>query len=956
MADTAKKTYLLFQPNYIATDIFSVFVYLHIYKKNMQTYFGFDNLAEKNIHTVFKGASKKTIEKLKSLSEWHIDYELKEITKVFSKQRSGISFETYFERASTRHLYNLILNVIAINKELQIYHRYLLSDKKNYKTALCHFLEEKALLSFKAIKKNKKIQLITYIHLSDEKIDIEEFHRYKFLIERDNKYHLLQYKDYQTLDWLEKIIAENDNGDQQFFMQQILPVLEQSNEVDKSELIQSVEITMQPILQIYLSEINNAFLMLTPQWNYDNFIIDNSEENNNSEFIRKDILYKIIRDKEAEKKLLDSYLLPLHPNFVKQRNGYFYLSFDDAKKKNWFLKTYQYFLSENISVTGMDMLRHFRYSAHAVATSFSIYKTEGALLFIKATVGFGEENIALTTIQKTLLNNQRFVLLKDNSIGVLPDEWIDEYALIFKHAKVNKDELQIPQWILVGLKELQSHKDLQLTISKDWWEKWQQWQSADTAVIKMPEAVKATLRPYQQKGFEWMVLLSEIGAGGCLADDMGLGKTLQTMTYIAHTQLQNPAAKHLIVAPLTLVANWRKEIEKFLPDFHSFVFYSNNKDVSAFLGKENTIVITSYGTMRSDENPLKAILWDTIVLDESHQVKNPAAQVTKAVNELSGKTKFALSGTPIMNNTFDLYSQLNYTLPGLFGSAEFFKKEYAIPIDRDNDADKINALKKMINPFVLRRTKQQVAKDLPEKTESILWCEMEPRQREVYDLIKSQIKDSVFLNLKKEGFAKAKFSILQGILKLRQICCHPALLKDIEDAATAPAIKIASLIEELTDKTIESKALVFSQFNGMLDKIGEALSENGISFVRLDGSTPLKEREQLVAAFQAENSSIQVFLLGLKAGNAGLNLTAATYVFLVDPWWNNAVEQQAIDRTHRIGQSKNIFSYKLICTNTIEEKITQLQQKKKRLSEELVTEEEGFVKQLTEEDIHFLFE
>lgn len=368
MADTAKKTYLLFQPNYIATDIFSVFVYLHIYKKNMQTYFGFDNLAEKNIHTVFKGASKKTIEKLKSLSEWHIDYELKEITKVFSKQRSGISFETYFERASTRHLYNLILNVIAINKELQIYHRYLLSDKKNYKTALCHFLEEKALLSFKAIKKNKKIQLITYIHLSDEKIDIEEFHRYKFLIERDNKYHLLQYKDYQTLDWLEKIIAENDNGDQQFFMQQILPVLEQSNEVDKSELIQSVEITMQPILQIYLSEINNAFLMLTPQWNYDNFIIDNSEENNNSEFIRKDILYKIIRDKEAEKKLLDSYLLPLHPNFVKQRNGYFYLSFDDAKKKNWFLKTYQYFLSENISVTGMDMLRHFRYSAHAVAT------------------------------------------------------------------------------------------------------------------------------------------------------------------------------------------------------------------------------------------------------------------------------------------------------------------------------------------------------------------------------------------------------------------------------------------------------------------------------------------------------------------------------------------------------------------------------------------------------------
>jgi SNF2 family DNA or RNA helicase len=386
------------------------------------------------------------------------------------------------------------------------------------------------------------------------------------------------------------------------------------------------------------------------------------------------------------------------------------------------------------------------------------------------------------------------------------------------------------------------------------------------------------------------------------------------------------------------------------------IFHSQNKDLESILAKENVIVITSYGTLRNEENPLKLIYWETVVVDESQNIKNPNAQITRSVTQLIAKNRIALSGTPIMNNTFDLYSQLNFALPNMFGSAEFFKKEYALPIDRDGNEDKIRALRKMTNPFVLRRTKKQVAQDLPDKTETILWCEMEHQQREVYETIKKQVKDSVFLNIKKDGLAKTKFSILQGILKLRQICCHPSLIKDIEEAESAPSVKIETLVEELHDKSMDGKSLVFSQFNGMLDKIGEGLDQQNIKYIRLDGSTSLKDREKLVIDFQAENSDIQVFLLGLKAGNSGLNLTAAEYVFLVDPWWNNAVEQQAIDRTHRIGQTKNIFSYKLICTDTIEEKITLLQQKKKSLSDELIVEEEGFVKQLSEEDINFLFE
>ncbi len=954
MNSSNKKTYLLIQPYNIGKSIHEIFLYLHLIKKDNQTFFSFDNVMSKNIHTIFKNTSKNTIELLKTLSEWNINFELNEIEKIFAKQRSGIQFEVYFERASTRLLYNLFTNIITINSELIIYHR-IPSTNGNFKTAQSKWHPEKAKIKFKIKKKQNKIHLDTIAYTSEWEKDLTDFTIYKFLLEKDNQYHLLQYKDYQTLEWLEKSDIETYLHDDEAFIENILSVLEQSHEVDKSELINSIAIETTPSLQLYLSEINNAFLMFTPQWNYENFVIENSDENDTIEQIRNSIVYKVIRDKNAEKENLEK-IIALHPNFAKQRNGYYYLSFDEAKKKNWFLKTYQMLLSENVAVVGMDMLRHFRYSPAAVDTTFDLTKTEGALLFFKASVAFGDEKIDLLVVQKTIINNQRFILLKDNSIGVLTDEWFDEYSLLFKHAKIQKNELIIPQWILVSIKELQQHEKINLIINKDWWNKWQEWQTAEQPIIAVPPTLQATLRPYQQKGFEWLVLLSKIGAGGCLADDMGLGKTLQTIAFLSYLQTQNPAAKHLIVAPLTLVTNWKKEIEKFAPHFTPYVFHSQNRDIEAVLQKENVVVITSYGTLRSEDNPLKLFYWDTMVVDESQNIKNPNAQITKAVGSMLAKNRIALSGTPIMNNTFDLYAQLNFTLPNLFGSAEFFKKEYALPIDRDNNIEKIQALKKMTNPFILRRTKKQVATDLPDKTETVLWCEMEPQQREIYETIKRQIKDSVFLNIKKEGFAKAKFSILQGILKLRQICCHPALIKDIDEAATAPSVKIETLLEELLDKSNDGKSLIFSQFNGMLDKIGDALSEKNVQFIRLDGSTPLKEREKLVADFQAENSPIQVFLLGLKAGNAGLNLTAAEYVFLVDPWWNNAVEQQAIDRTHRIGQQKNIFAYKLICIDTIEEKIAVLQQKKKSLSDELIVEEEGFVKQLSEDDINFLFE
>ncbi|RYF82508.1 MAG: DEAD/DEAH box helicase, partial [Chitinophagaceae bacterium] len=365
------------------------------------------------------------------------------------------------------------------------------------------------------------------------------------------------------------------------------------------------------------------------------------------------------------------------------------------------------------------------------------------------------------------------------------------------------------------------------------------------------------------------------------------------------------------------------------------------------------ICITSYGTMRSDIAQLSALYFEVLVADESHNIKNPSAQSTRAIYQLQAASRVALSGTPVMNNTFDLYAQLEFLLPGMFGSREFFKREYADPIDRDRNEEKIMLLQKLTAPFILRRTKEQVAKDLPEKTESILWCNMGTEQKDMYNHIKENIKSNLFTNIKNEGLGKNKLAVLQGIMKLKQVCNSPLLLP-AEEQETSYSVKTEMLLEELAGIG-DHKVLIFSQFAKMLHLLAATFEKKGISFYQLDGSTAPKQRAKMVEEFQQPGNTTNVFLISLMAGNTGLTLTAADYVFLFDPWWNNAVQQQAIDRAHRIGQTKKVFAYKLICKDTIEEKIIQLQQSKKELSENLIGDNEGFVKQLTKEDVEFLF-
>jgi SNF2 family DNA or RNA helicase len=875
-----------------------------------------------------------------------------EIIKRYKQQQSGTKLKQFLLPAYTRKLQQQFEAFKPFAQMVKWYHQLPNPLTGNMITAPCTFSTFKPLLHFEVVAEGDNLQLHTIVTINSNNYNVEEFKRFHFLLESKNEYFLLPHKDYQTLEWLVQNNPQQYASQPTLLAQNILSKLEEGYAVQRNNLFEVTSINVIPRLKVLLSEISNSFLVLTPQWVYDGYIAE-GEYKPSFETTKNGEVIIVHRNKEIEtafKKQLEA----LHINFPKQLNGWYYLSFADAQKKQWFLKVYHQLLEMDIELVGMDMLTHFRYSPHKPVTQLQVLQKEANFLQADFLLQFGEEKIPLAELQKMLLAGQRAVMLKDGSLGILPDSWLAEYATIVKHSKVDKKQLQVPQWLAISEQQNEdANEALKITVTEDWWQQWQRWQQPDQILFPVSKKIKATLRPYQQKGFEWLKMLAAINAGACLADDMGLGKTLQTICFITDRLENLPGGIALIVCPSSLIYNWQQEINKFAPHLRTYIHHGTLRDINTISNSTMDVCITSYGTMRSDIEQLATICFDVAVVDESHNIKNPAAQSTRAIYQLQVRSRIALSGTPVMNNTFDLYSQLEFLLPGMFGSKEFFKREYADAIDRDRNEEKIAALQKLTAPFILRRTKEQVAKDLPEKTESVLWCNMDAAQKDMYNGIKESIKSNLFLNIKTEGLGKSKLAVLQGIMKLKQVCSSPLLLPQ-EEQTTSYSVKTEILLEEL-DNLNNHKVLIFSQFTKMLHLLADTFTKKGILFYQLDGSTPPKQRAAMVESFQQPGNTTNIFLISLMAGNTGLTLTAADYVFLFDPWWNNAVQQQAIDRTHRIGQTKNVFAYKMICKDTIEEKIIQLQQRKKELSDNLIGDNEGFVKQLSKEDIEFLF-
>ncbi|HEY3403693.1 MAG TPA: DEAD/DEAH box helicase [Ohtaekwangia sp.] len=729
----------------------------------------------------------------------------------------------------------------------------------------------------------------------------------------------------------------------------VLPWM-QKYKVDISHKLNIVLVSQGVQSRVWLSELNESNLMIRAEYQYDEEVVEyNAEENLVTE---KGKLLKIVERDKAEETKLHEYLRTLHPSFANQRNNaYYYLPFADVMKKGWFIGMMRQVHEQGYAIHGLAGLKKFRYTTHE--PKFSIAVTSNNEGFeLKVTVQWGDQEVPLKEIRLAILNWQDTIMLEDGTLGHIPEEWIRQYSMLLRTGKEDHGVLRISKVHFTLLEDILDKLD---NTSKQEIETRKRQLLEYDSIQKAPLSpeIKASLRPYQQSGFNWLQALDELGWGGCLADDMGLGKTLQTISFLQYLKEKYPASTQLVICPTSLIFNWESELQKFCPTLKYYTYYGSQREFSDTHVEDYDLVLTSYGVVRNDVEALSGVLWQYIILDESQAIKNPDARVTRAVQQLRSVNRVILSGTPVQNNTLDIYSQFTFLNPGQLGNREFFNREFATPIDKFGSKEKAQHLKKLIHPFTLRRTKEQVAKDLPDKTISVLWCTMEAEQRKLYNEYRDSYKTKLLKKIDEEGISKSGLDVLEGLLRLRQICDHPALVNATEETADS-SVKITELTREVKENAGNHKLLVFSQFTQMLQLIQAEFEKAGISHCYLDGSTTLNKRKEEVSRFQ-EDETVKAFLISLKAGGVGLNLTTADYVYIVDPWWNPAAEQQAIDRAHRIGQKRKVFAYKMICKDSVEEKILQLQERKKMLADDLIQEDAGFVKTLSRDDVEFLF-
>jgi superfamily II DNA or RNA helicase len=833
------------------------------------------------------------------------------------------------------------------------------------------------LLKFRLERNGIRLALRCLVEIDRGVFPLEEFQQTPYFLRSGNEFFVLRREDASVLERLREGEFQVREEGLPRFMAAVLRPLAEKYPVDLSAVIKTERVNELPLGRVYVSELNENFLLIKPKWLYaDHEVEDGEEEETRVEGDGK--VWVISRKKEVEA-ALKAVLRELHPKFSGQDNGYFYLNFKEALEKRWFLTFYRRMQEMDIPVLGMNKLRKFKYNTNTPV--FEVVAGRGIDWFdLTIRVSYGDQVVPLHDLRKAILGKQDFILLADGSLGMVPREWAERYGLLLRIGQERAGGLRLPalHWAVLAETGLGSGDEV---LQRELEEKRQRWQGVDRGGggagvgarrdWPVPSAVQAQLRDYQVGGFQWMCLLDEMGWGGCLADDMGLGKTLQTLSFLRHVAERYPDETHLVVCPTSLLYNWESEMKKFVPDLEGHLYYGSLRVLTAEVFRRVRVVLTSYGMLRSDVEELAAFQWGYVILDESQAIKNPSSLARKAVQRLRSRNRMALSGTPVQNSTFDLYAQMDFLNPGMLGSQDFFRTQFATPVDRNGDKEAAARLRKLVYPFVLRRTKEQVARDLPDKTEMILWCEMGEEQRRIYDRFKETYRAALLDRIGEEGMGKSSIYVLEGLTKLRQICDHPALLKGGipgegsggealsgasggVEAYSGASAKLEELIREIEENTGHHKALVFSQFTSMLALIRAALEEKGIPYLYLDGSVAAEERKRAVEQFQEEEDT-RIFLISLKAGGVGLTLTAADYVYLVDPWWNPAAEQQAIDRSHRIGQEKKVFAYRMICRDTVEEKILQLQERKKSLASDLIADETGFVKQLTREDVDYLF-
>ena len=660
--------------------------------------------------------------------------------------------------------------------------------------------------------------------------------------------------------------------------------------------------------------------------------------------LEEKLFVKVLRDGDKEAEALQFLL---STGIKLNREGM--ISLPKNTTLNWLMDEVPKFTEAGFVVYGEADLK--RYKVNRSPAQVRVAVESGIDWFdLNMEIDFGGVLLSLKELRKALQQKSRFVKLADGSTAKLPKQWLDRFRHVLNLSEETENRLRLSHFHATLIDELFAQAN-QKTFDKNYKEILKRLKKfSGIKEVELPATLRGTLRPYQQGGYHWLHFLKEFHFGGCLADDMGLGKTLQALSLLLHESLSDVEQSSLIVVPTSVVFNWLKEIERFAPKLRVLNQTGYNREINTKKFTRYDIILTSYGTLRRDIYFLKDYHFNYVILDESQYIKNPISQTAKAARLLNAKYRLALTGTPVENNTLELWSLFAFLNPGLLGNLNYFKGAFAKPIELNQDTKAAELLKKIIFPFLLRRTKGEVEKDLPPKVENTVYCEMYPQQEKLYHQWRDYYRAALLKQIGEVGLDKSRMNVLEGLMKLRQIACHPLL---VENGFAHKVGKYEMLIEYLEELLAEGhKVLVFSQFVRMLTIIRKYLDSAKIPYEYLDGKT--RDRKSCVEHFQ-NDEACKIFLISLRAGGTGLNLTAADYVIHFDPWWNPAVEVQATDRAHRIGQDKHVFVYKMIAKGTVEEKILQLQERKKELVSNLISTDAGLFKKLTVDDIEVLF-
>ncbi len=828
-----------------------------------------------------------------------------------------------------------------------------------YRDDMLEYVEKPITSKFKFVKKDNKLHYSLKIFRDNAEIDLIN-ENIEFLIDSpchfilDNKiYHANDVDCKKIKPFRQKkeiVIASKLDVYFKGFVRKIIlqyDVEAEGFEIRDIEPEKKVKILVQPGM--------SKKYVLVLQFYYDNFVF--SIKDKNQRYVHyynedgKDIFLRFERDFKWENKI---YKAIKKSGLKEIAEGTFQLDSDSTATAhlqetiNWINEN-----SELLTDLGVEVEQRLdkKYFTRKINLDIDL-ENKIDWFDLKMTVRFGQFEIPFMDLKEYILEGKREFELPNGEIAVIPEYWFSKYKNILLFAKNEKKESKVRLskahfTILQEVDHTAKKKEFETLFDIFMNRKWK--------MPEMPSNVSVKLRNYQKQGFAWLYELYKYGFGGCLADDMGLGKTVQMIVAFSKA-LEDERKKtdkkliSLFVVPKSLIHNWHNEFAKFAPHIKVLIYTGVNRDKLKPLVDEHDVVLTSYGIARNDIEFFAEKEFFFAVLDESQYIKNPSSKIYQAIVQLKVKNRFVLTGTPIENSLSDLWTQINFVNPGLLGSYNFFRSKFINPIEKNNDPLVKAELKRMISPFVLRRVKGEVIKDLPDKAEQTVYCEMSEDQALVYETEKAKVRNEI-LSYKKKGKLKEKsIFVLRAMTRLRQIANHPKIVDDSKDYTSGKFEVVLQKIETLLEEN--HKVLIFSSFVKHLEIYQRHFDDLGWKYALLIGET--ENREEIIDYFQ-NNESVQIFLISLKAGGVGLNLTAADYVLILDPWWNPAAEEQAISRAHRIGQKNNVFVYRFITVGSIEEKILHLQQKKKFLASDLIDSSNIFA-QLDEESIVELFD